>query len=455
MNINRFVLLVLLFSFFISIPGFTEGSSTAFPLAISENGRYFVDSSKVPFFIQADTPWSLFVALTTGEAEQYFENRAHKGFNTITVNLIEHWFNGDSTAYPYSSMNKEGELPFAANLSGNTPDFTRPNEAYFKHVDTLLRRALENGILVMMTPAYMGYAGMQEGWYAEVVANGPGRCREYGRFLGKRYRNFPNIVWIMDGDRNPDSLSIPLEREIVAGIREFDTTHMFTAHCHPGNSSRDQWEGASWLNFNAVYTYNKDAYVHTKCLNNYQRSPVMPVILFETAYEGEHNYTPYQIRAEMYWGWLCSIAGQQFGNNPIWKFATGWQAALDGQASTDEARLKDLVDSRAWYKLVPDVKHEAVVSGTGSDESFVAVARTADGETIIAYIPREGSPVQVDMGMISGKNANAWWYNPRNGVAGFIGKFPARNIMDFQKPDNEDWILVIDNASGGFKDPGK
>ena len=188
-------------------------------------------------------------------------------------------------------------------------------------MDYIIQKALDKGILVMMTPAYMGYLGRQEGWYREVVANGPDRCREYGRFLGNRYRKYPNIIWIMDGDRNPDSLSAPLEREMIAGIKESDTVHLFTAHCHPTNSSRDQWEGESWLSLNAVYTYNKDAYVYEKCLGNYQRIPVMPVILFETAYEGEHNYTPYQIRAEMYWGWLCSIAGQQMGNNPIWKFA--------------------------------------------------------------------------------------------------------------------------------------
>ena len=179
------------------------------------------------------------------------------------------------------------------------------------------RRRLEKGILVMMTPAYMGYLGGQEGWYREVLANGRDRCRVYGRLLGNRYRKYPNIVWIMDGDRNPDSLSAPLEREMIAGIKEFDTVHLFTAHCHPTNSSRDQWEGESWLSLNAVYTYNKDAWVYDKCLNNYMRTPVMPAFLFETAYEGEHNYTPWQIRAEMYWGWLCSIAGQQLGNNPL------------------------------------------------------------------------------------------------------------------------------------------
>ena len=79
--------------------------------------------------------------------------------------------------------------------------------------------------------------------------------------------------------------------------------------------------------------------------------------------------------------------------------------------------------------------------------------RTA--ESVIVYIPREGAPVRIDLEMISGKNANAWWYNPRNGEPSFIGKFPSKGSRNFQKPDNQDWVLVIDNASGGFKAPGK
>jgi hypothetical protein len=241
---------------------------------------------------------------------------------------------------------------------------------------------------------------------------------------------------------------------MIAGIKEADVIHLFTAHCHPTNSSRDQWEGESWLSLNAVYTYNRDAYVYEKCLNNYQRTPVMPVILFETAYEGEHDYTSYQVRAEMYWGWLCSIAGQQMGNNPIWKFGKGWQSAMDGQASLDEARLKKLVDSRNWYELVPDLKHEIILSGTGTGETYVSAASTSEGETMIAYIPRNGEPVQIDMNRITGRRLYAWWYNPRNGEATLIGRYPSKGRRVFQKPDEQDWILVMDDASAGLAVPG-
>jgi hypothetical protein len=449
------VLIILIFLFSVIVMTAERISATVFPIRISENRRYFVDQENVPFFIHSDTPWSLFVALNKTEAETYLENRKQKGFNTITVNLIEHWFNGDSATFPFSSKNRDGELPFTAYLSGNIPDFTKPNEKYFANVDYILKNALENGILVMMTPAYMGYIGTQEGWYNEVLANGALRCREWGIYLGKRYKRFPNIVWVMDGDRNPDSLSVPLEREIVAGIKENDNIHLFTAHAHPCNSSRDRWEGESWLDINAIYTYNWMAYVHEKCLDNYKRKPVMPIILFETCYEGEHNFTSEKIRAEMYWGWLCCIAGQQMGNNPIWKFATGWQAAMDGQSSRDASRLKKMVASRNWFKLIPDFNHQVVTAGYASADNYVSVARAEDGETIIAYIPSGGGEISLDLSKISGRKAKAWWYSPGLGTAKLIGTYSTKGNMKFIPPDNDDWLLVIDDASKNFHRPGQ
>ena len=410
----------------------------------------------VRFSFSADTPWSLFVALDLKETEQYLKNRQGKGFNTITVNLIEHWFNGETLAYPGASMNREGHFPFTQYLPGIVPDFTFPDEDYFRYVDKVLHLAMKYGFLVMMTPAYMGYEGQKEGWYNEVLANGDARCREYGRYLGKRYADFPNIVWIMDGDRNPDSASRPLEVEIIQGIKDFDRVHLFSSHCMPVNSSRDQWEGEAWLNFNCVYTYAfppHNSYVHEQCLRNYVKSPVMPTLLFETCYENEHNATAGQIRAQMYWGWLCSIAGVQFGNLPIWRFGQGWQNAMDWQGSCDASIMKKLVDSRNWFKLVPDLEHRVLFDGYGSGESYVSAARADNGETVIAYIP-QGTAIWVDLQQVSGDKLVAWWFNPRNGLAQQIREYTEKNKMQFTPPDRNDWVLVIDDMEYNFGIPG-
>jgi hypothetical protein len=42
-------------------------------------------------------------------------------------------------------------------------DWSVPNEKYFAHADWVIRKAAENGIAVLLVPAYLGYMGLDEG----------------------------------------------------------------------------------------------------------------------------------------------------------------------------------------------------------------------------------------------------------------------------------------------------
>ena len=77
--------------------------------------------------------------------------------------------------------------------------------------------------------------------------------RTYGRYLGQRYSRYTNILWTHGGDYNPPKRA--LFTEIVAGIREFDTRALHSAHCGPGTAAVEYWGGEPWLQVNNVYTY--------------------------------------------------------------------------------------------------------------------------------------------------------------------------------------------------------
>jgi len=401
-----------------------------YPLRVSPDHRYLVDQSAAPFWIQGDAPWSLISALTREEEEQYLENRRQKGFNSIIVNLIEHKFHGPVDRY--------GQGPFT------TPgDFSTPNEKYFEHADWVIRRAAEKGIQVFLAPIYLGYIGLDEGWVDEALANGPAKCREWGRYVGKRYRDFDNLVWIIGGDRNPANARAEVDA-VAAGIRDFDERHLFTAHCHPESSAVDQYNNEGWLDINSTYTYG---IVHQKLLRDYHRAPAMPFVLIETTYEGEHNASPVQIRRQAWWALLCGAAGQFMGNRPVWLFDPGWQAAMDATGSTDMVHLRTLVASRPWYNLVPDDKHEVVTGGLGEFNGldYLAAARTKDGGTLIAYLP-SARDVIVDLTKLHGGTFDCSWYNPRTGKSERAGRFPPRAKAQFTPPAPGDWVLVIEEA---------
>jgi hypothetical protein len=433
------ITLLTLFTSLIICSGLLSADSP-YPLKMAAGKRYLVDQNNAPFFIQGDAPWSIIVGLTEAEAEQYLKNRREKGFNTLMVNLIEHKF------CKHPPLNVAGEGPFT------TPgDFSTPNEKYFAHADWVIRKAAENGIQILLAPIYLGYKGTDEGWVEETLANGPAKCLEYGRYVGRRYKDFENIVWLMGGDRHPGTALEDVDL-VALGIKEFDKRHLFTAHCDPEHSAVDDYAEGRWLDFNSTYTYG---IVHRMLLGDYHRTPVMPFFLIESTYEGEHNASMGQVRRQAYWAVLCGGVGHILGNRPLWGFDPGWQAAMDAPGSVGMMHWRALFQSRRWYDLVPDEKHQVVTKGLGEFRGldYLAAAQTADGSTVIAYLPTSRT-VTVDMSKIAGHRAKAWWFDPRTGKATPAGEFATSGSKDFTPPGDEDWVLVLDDASKDLSIPG-
>jgi hypothetical protein len=415
------------------------GAAELYPVTVGPDHRHLVDQTGAPFLVQGDAAWSLISGLTSEEAEKYLEDRRSKGFNSVIVNLIEHQFRGPVDRY--------GQNPFTV-----PGDFSTPNEKYFAHADWVIRKAAEKGIQVFLAPVYLGYIGTNEGWVKEVLANGPEKSRDWGRYVGKRYASFNNIVWLIGGDRNPDTAREGVDA-IVQGIKEFDKRHIFSAHCHPENSALDQYAQEGWVDLNTTYTYN---IVHSMLLRDYQRTPPTPFVLVESTYEGEHNASAVQIRRQAYWAILSGATGQFMGNRPIWLFDPGWEAALNYAGSQDMTRLKELFTSRPWYQLVPDDKHEVVVDGLGEFRGldYLAAARTTDGATVIAYMPTSRE-ITVDMTKVAGKEATAWWFDPRTGKSHSIGTVPTSGKHKFAPPGEGDWVLLLDDSARGLRAPSQ
>jgi len=421
-------------------PGLAQPQAADRSLRISDNSRYLVDRGGRPFLLQGDAAWSLIVGLTKPEAEAYLRNRRAKGFNTILVNLIEHLF---TRKPPY---NAAGIAPFA-----DPYDWTTVREEYFTHADWVIRKAQEYGISVLLAPVYLGYPGTKEGFIEEVLANGPERCLNYGRFLGKHYKDFDNLIWVMGGDRDPGP-ALENINMIAYGIREYDQRHLFTAHCHPDSWPMEQYP-APWMDFGNTYTYG---IVHRRLIDDYNRTPVRPNFLMESTYEGEHNSSPAQIRRQAYWAILCGGFGHVMGNRPIWLFDPGWEAAMDAAGSTGMMHWGRFFRSRKWWDLVPDQKREIVKEGQGEHRGldYTAAARMRDGSTVIVYTPVYRS-LTIDLTKVSGSETKAWWFDPRTGQSKAAGTFPATGLQKLEPPAEGDWALVLDDAAAHLAAPGK
>lgn len=440
---------------------FAEGSR--FPLSVT--GRYLTDAAGRPFLLHGDTAWSLIADLSRDDAERYLTDRAARGFNTILVSLIEHRYATNAPA------NAEHEPPFLV-----PGDYATPNERYFAHADWVLNRARELGILVLLTPSYMGIGGGGEGWYRAMERNGAERLRAYGRYLGRRFKMLDNIVWVHGGDYDPPDRT--LAAAIAEGIRAVDRRALHTAHGSPESVVSDVWADAPWLAIDTVYTYGPvGGAVHRQR----DRRTGRPFVLIESAYENERGVVGSRLRAQAYQALLGGAAGQVFGNNPIWHFnapgihpaPTDWKQALDGPGSRDMALLGALFQTLPWWRLQPAAEDwvqadrglagsiiELLQAGGWNGASQHPAAAIADDRSFaIGYIAAMRS-VQVGLGRLAGPLVVARWHDPTTGRSLAAG--PPRQALGtatFAVPGpngrgDDDWLLILESTADARRTTG-
>ena len=423
-----------------------------YPLRLSADRTFLVDQRSRPFFINGDAAWSLIVQATAAEAATYLENRARKGYNLVLVNLIEHTFSDSAPA------NRAGEVPFT-----RRGDFTTPNEAYFAHADWIIREAAELGMVVLLDPLYLGYQCGSEGWCQEVKASSLSAMRSYGRYVGSRYRRFANLVWLIGGDADPVVNGVePQVRELVSGIKESDSTHLFTAHNAPEQSALDVWGADTWVDLNSLYTYGR---TYAAAQEQVTRHGARPFFLLESSYENEHASNPASLRRQAYWSVLSGgVCGHVFGNCPVWGFGASaaagfcavreWKSQLDSPGSTTLAYVGQLFSSRAFFALVPDLTHAVLIAGRGSRDDLATAARARDGSSVIVYMPTRRS-ITIDLSAFREGRVRAWWFDPATAVATLIGLYPAAGRGEFTPPASGDWVLVLDEAARELPAPGQ
>jgi hypothetical protein len=427
----------------------------AYPLKKSANGRYLVDQNNTPFMMVGDSPHSMVTNLTLAQASSYLSDRAAHGFNSLWVEAL---------CYPYVGGNAfattyDGIAPFTKNLSNGEYDLTSPNEAYFERVDSMITLAGQQGLLVALDPCDTG------GWTQTMLDNGASSCRTFGQYLGNRYKNVPNIIWLSGNDfqtwTTPANDAVVLA--VAQGIQSVDSNHLQTVELeYFVSSSLDDPNWASVVGLNLAYTYYP---TYAEVLHGYNQSASVPVFMGEAYYEfvvpgqaglGETG-TPGVLRRQEYWTMTSGATGQFYGNNFIWQFSSGWQQNLDTTGVAQLGYATGLFRSLAWYNLVPDAGHAVVTAGFGTfsnnsgtigADTYLTAASTPDGTLAVAYLPNVRA-VTVNLSKFAAP-VTAQWFDPTNGTYAAISGSPFSNSgnANLTPPAHNsggdvDWVLLL------------
>jgi hypothetical protein len=438
-------------------------------LKVSSNGHYLQFTDGKPFFWLGDTGWELFHRLNLIEIKQYLDDRSAKGFNVIqAVALAE--FDGLRTPNQY------GELPFK-NL-----DLSKPNDAYFKIIDSTIHMAREKNLFVGLLPTWGDK--VTKLWGEGPVVFDSLNAYTYGKWIATRYNDEPNIIWILGGDRPAMADSNdwkPVWRAMARGIIEA-TNHQCIITYHPwgGSNSTSQWiHNEPWLDINMFQSGHgggHDVACWDLVKRDFEYLPAKPTLDGEPNYE-DHPVNPwpkwntdsgyyrdYDVRKQCYRSVFAGACGVTYGHHAVWQFMSareqavnypdrGWLNALNRPGAFQVGYLKNLLDSRPMLNRIAD--NSIIVNGQGDKGDYIQAFHCEDNSCTMIYLP-VGKTITINAVNMP-KQIVAWWFNPKNASSQKIDSLEKKKLMEFTPPtkgNGNDWVLVIDDAGKGFKAPG-
>jgi hypothetical protein len=434
-------------------------------ITVSDNQRFLQTEAGAPFFWLGDTAWELFHRLTIEEAELFLENRRRKGMNVIQAVVLAE-FDGIRTPNVYGNHALIDENP------------TRPSEAYFRHIDAILDMAAQKSLYIGLLPTWGDKVTPM--WGAGPAIFTPENAHIYGRWLGGRYRDRSNILWILGGDRpalKDDADYRPVWRAMAAGIDEGTDARPFkTYHPWGGHSTSEELHDDSWLDMNMMQSGHgggRSVPVWEMIEHDYALTPVKPTLDGEPNYE-DHPISPWptwnpangyfrdhDVRQQSYRSVFAGGCGVTYGHHAIWQFCgerfapinhvdRSWLDALDRPGVAHLIHLRRLMESRPYFSRIPD--QSILLNNPDERGSHMRATRDEAGCYAFVYTPLV-QPITVSLDWAIGPQVRAWWYNPRTGAAMAIGDFAAQETITFHPPvDGPDWVLVLDNL---VMEPGR
>jgi len=436
-------------------------------LRVSQNRRFLIKEDGTPFFWLADTAWELFHRLNREEAEHYLATRAQQKFTVIQAVALSEF---DGLTVP----NAYGRVPLQKNSCGEydptLPDISKGDNgySYWDHVDFIIDKAASLELYIALLPTWGDK--YNKAWGKGPVIFDQYNARVYGRWLGQRYKDRPNIIWVLGGDRPLTTAKhFAVVRTMAEGLKEGDGgTHIMTFHPMGGYSSSYHVHEEEWLDFNMIQSSHGALNTPNYRLvsDDYGLTPVKPTLDGEPCYEDhpigfkpENGYfDAADVRKAAYWGVFAGAAGHTYGHHCVWSMCTKpepyfimrWEQAIMRPGAEQMKYLRALVESRPFLERIPD---QSLIAENYEGANHLRATRGIDYAFI--YSPN-GLEIKVNMGKISGKKVRAYWYDPREGSTAFIGEYDNEGVHSFMPPSSgrgNDWVLVLDDVSRGYQAP--
>jgi hypothetical protein len=449
----RFVFL----AFVMTMVAETQPESTPPRLTVGGDGHYLTNDRGTPVFLLADTAWSLVRQLKREDVRDYLKARREQGFNAITfvaISSIDAEEGAPVDAYGHAAFERDAhDRPDPLRpILGAPGAATNAKAGFWPHVDFCIDEAARQGMYVILLPAWgSAVAGGYDGSRTkEILFDTADSASAYGRFLGARYRDRTNLLWMLGGDRSAvygkgaesrdfRPIFSAMGRGIVEGIGgSAPGKPLISFHPQKRAAQSSEWfHQDTWFGFNSIQEW-PEAQIGW-VTKDWAKSPAKPTWVFEGRYEAYYRsgYKPeqwgaWQVRQQAYQSVFSGAFGFTYGNEMVFGFgkptrigpkdsppAGGWRDHLQDAGATQLcflARLMATLSAEQYLSRVPD--QELLVDDVGKAERLrsdrVTATRSGRGDLALFYTAG-GRRVAVRLDRLAGPSLEAYWFDPRTG----------------------------------------
>jgi len=335
----------------------------------------------------------------------------------------------------------------------------------------MLQAAAKNGIYVAFVCVWGGpvNAGLLS----------PENAVKYGTFLANRYKDKPNVIWIIGGDTRGDKKT-EVWQALAKTIRGIDKGHLMTYHPRGRTCSAQWFHDEPWLDFDLFQSGHRrygqrsgdgellreenteeDNWRYVE--QTYAMANPKPILDGEPSYEdipaglhdgSERRWQASDVRRYAYWSVFAGSFGHTYGNNSVmqmWSpgmkpsyFADKpWYEALELPGYGQMRYLKTLMLALPFTQGAPD---QALVAGENKSmyERLIAIGGPGYG-LIYNYTGRETG---INLSRISGSKKNIWWMDCATGSLTFVETTNATTKSYLptggNRPGNDKVLIAID-----------
>ena len=405
-------------------------------LKVSDNNLYIIHDNGTPFFWMGNTAWLLPERLNREEAEYFLAKDREAGYNVEQIQVL----NAIPTFNVYGHQANNAEFDFSK--------VSKPGVyGYWEHLDYIVDTAERNGI----------YIAMDCIWGSMLKQMDIKKAENLGRFLATRYKDKPNIIWMIGGDIMGDR-SPEIWDAMARAIKKIDKNHIMTFHPRGRTTSAWWYNDREWMDFNMFqsghrrygqrngdgdYTIKDNTeednwrYIDM----SFEKKPLRPVIDGEPSYEdipqGLHDFSAprwqdYDVRRYAYWAVFGGCFGHTYGHNSVMQFIRpGLSASFGAEKAWWDAmkdpgynQMKYLKWLMLTFPFTERIADQSIIAGQNG-ERYDRVIATRGNAYLLVY-NYSGKPMDIDLGKISGSKKNVWWMNPTDGKLTYLGEYDSK-----------------------------